>query len=166
MTKMMEVFAEDDADFGYGPSGGSSPQNMRRMMNMMGGASMAMGGMMGGGGMPDMMNIMSMTGGPSTRKGKGGPYGKAKGKGKKGKSMASGASNNMSMLMVGGLGDATFSEELQQYFNETVGGCMGVEIQGGGFAMAGFETEDHRNFAYAELNGAMFGTSILQLELV
>merc|ERR1712176_1594792 len=89
---------------------------------------------------PMMMMMQMMMGG--------GPYGKGGGKGGRGEAQSLiGKTPKERLMWIGGLGDAThdkeFNKELQQFFNNKVGGCKYVQTN----KMSGtaiFDTEENK----------------------
>merc|ERR1712238_153511 len=104
-----------------------------------------------------MMKMMTMKGQ--------GPYSKGCGKGSQ---SALSRSPKEKMMWIGGLGDgsdANLKTELQQFFNEQLGGCTNVEIRRRGQAVAVFDTQENKDQAIAQLNGATFKEFTLQLDV-
>merc|ERR1719296_202076 len=106
---------------------------------------------------------MSMMMGGQFGKGNGGCAGKGGGK-----SMIS-ATPKERLLWIGGLGegdrDNSFNKELQQFLNDSVGGCKYVEIRRKGNGAAIFDSEENKNNAIATLNGAYFKDHQLELDM-
>merc|ERR1712137_1197912 len=104
----------------------------------------------------------------------GGPYGKGKGKG--GGGGGGGGSQSMIgktkkelLVWIGGLGggekDTAFNKELQQFFNDQVGGCKYVEMSRKNSGAAIFDTEENATKAIAQLNGSAFKDHVLELDV-
>merc|ERR1712039_840242 len=93
-----------------------------------------------------------------------GPYGKGCGK-SSGSQMAIANTPQNTSLWIGGIAQPYpgVNEELQLFFNESIGGCMQVDMKGKGQLLAIFDTQENRNYALEQLNGAYFGEFSLKL---